>query len=137
MKYFMLAACGLVALISGLAFTREFAFIGPLTSWPILVTTVASLVLMVVRKPWKIMAAGMALIAASLLELVGAFFTFIIVMFWCVGTTHTGLGHAAVDLVVLVVVAGMSMVTSWLALGWGVWHTIRTPRQVLHPMAHA
>lgn len=137
MKYFMLAVCGVLALVSGLAWGREFAFISPLTSWPIFVTTLAALVLMVVRKPWKIVAAGMALIGASLLELVGAFFTFIIVMFWCVGTAHTGLGHAAIDLLVLVLIAGMSMMTSWLALGWGVWHTIRTPRQVFHPMAHA
>jgi hypothetical protein len=110
---------------------------GPLTNWPIFLTMLAAVALMMVRKPWKMMTAGAVLIGASLLEAMGAFFTLIMVLFLCVGTVHTGLERAAIDLVVLVAIAVLSMLTSWLALGWGVWHTIRTPREVFRMTGHA
>ena len=137
MKYLMMVVSGLLAALAGLAWTRHYSFVAPLTNWPLFITTATALALMMVRKPWKIMAAGMALIGASLIEFVGAFFCFIGLILAATGTANGGVVTSLVDLVILLVIGLLSFLTSWLALGWGVWHTISTPRQVFRPFLHA
>jgi hypothetical protein len=130
MKYLVVILCGTLALLSGLSTMHPFRFIQIFTNWPLAIAMIAAATLVFVRRGRLVVACSMGLLSAGLLLGVGAFFTFICLLFHAMGPTAET-AALVVDLILLVGMAGLSMVTGALGLGWGFSRGMREHRRLV------